>query len=153
MNDFDRRGRAGRAAAVAAAIGFSAIAAFQAALAAGAPWGHAAWGGAHARLSTAERIGSATAVVVWATAALIVLGRGGFWGGRRQARLLSWATWFFAGLSLAGALLNFGSPSRWENFILGPFAFVLGILCIVVARSSPNGRVRGRMSAVEPPPP
>ena len=71
--------RTGRAAAVAAAIGFAGIAVFELALAAGAPWGHAAWGGAHADLSAAQRAGSAVAVVVWAGAALIVLGRAGLW--------------------------------------------------------------------------
>ena len=34
-----------RVAAVVAAIGFAGIAIFQLALAAGAPWGYAAWGG------------------------------------------------------------------------------------------------------------
>jgi len=51
MKVFARTGRAGRAAAVAAAIGFAGIAIFQVALAAGAPWGHAAWGGAQQRSS------------------------------------------------------------------------------------------------------
>jgi len=37
-----------RLAAVAAAIGFGGIAIFELALAAGAPLGHAAWGGSHA---------------------------------------------------------------------------------------------------------
>src|SRR4051794_13753257 len=63
-----------RIAAVAAAIGFAGIALFQAVLAAGAALGDAAWGGAHAHLSTADRIGSAVAVFVWTAAALIVLG-------------------------------------------------------------------------------
>jgi hypothetical protein len=37
--------RVGPRAGILAAIGFAALAVFQAALAAGAPWGHAAWGG------------------------------------------------------------------------------------------------------------
>ena len=48
--------------AVAAAAGFLAIAAFQAALALGAPLGRAAWGGIHARLPVKLRIASAFAV-------------------------------------------------------------------------------------------
>ena len=39
-----------RVAAVVAAIGFAGIAIFQLTLAAGAPWGYAAWGGASAHL-------------------------------------------------------------------------------------------------------
>jgi hypothetical protein len=56
---------AARTAAVLAAVGFLALALFQAALAAGADWGHAAWGGANAELSSAQRIGSAVAVLIW----------------------------------------------------------------------------------------
>jgi hypothetical protein len=40
--------RVAREAAVLASIGFAGIAIFQLRLAAGAPWGHAAWGGANA---------------------------------------------------------------------------------------------------------
>jgi hypothetical protein len=64
-----------RTAAVAAAVGFIAIAAFQLALALGAPLGRAAWGGAHLHLPTSLRIASAFAVGVWVLAALIILGR------------------------------------------------------------------------------
>lgn len=130
--------RTGRAAAVAAAIGFAGIAIFQIALAAGAPLGHAAWGGAHAHLSTALRMGSAAAVAVWAAAALIVLGRAGVWAAGRRTRLFRWGTWFLAGVSGIAALMNFASHSRWENLIFGPAALVLAALCIVVARSAPG---------------
>jgi hypothetical protein len=90
LNRLTPTARTGRTAAVAAAIGFAGIAVFEMALAAGAPWGHAAWGGAQADLSAAQRIGSAIAVVVWAAAALIVLGRAGLWSAGRRARLFGW---------------------------------------------------------------
>ena len=51
MNVVTRSDRVARTAAVLAAIGFAGLAIFQAALAAGAPWGHAAWGGEEAHLS------------------------------------------------------------------------------------------------------
>jgi hypothetical protein len=128
-----------RRAAVAASIGFAGIAAFQAALAAGAPWGHAAWGGAHAELSTAQRGGSAAAVVVWAAAALIVLGRAGFLGTGLAAVFRSGA-WVLAAVSGIAAVMNFASQSRWENVILGPTALLLALLCTVVARGAPERR-------------
>ncbi len=131
--------RTGRTAAVAAAIGFAGIAIFEIALAAGALWGHAAWGGAHVHLSTAQRIGSTVAVVVWAAAALIVLGRAGLWSAGRRTRLFRWGTWFLASVSGIAALMNFASHSRWENLIFGPAALVLTALCILVARSSTSG--------------
>ena len=119
-----------------AAIGFGVLVVFQAVLAAGAPLGEAAWGGAEPDLSTAERVASGVAVVVWTSAALIVLGRAGFWGGGGSRRAFRWGTWFFAGATAIGAILNFASQSRWENFIWGPLALVLAVLCTIVARST-----------------
>jgi|GEM_PF-613086 len=130
--------RTAHRAAVAAAIGFAGIAVFEIALAAGAPLGYAAWGGAHAHLSTAQRIGSAVAVVVWVAAALVVLGRAGWWSAGRRTRLFRWGTWFLAGVSGVAALMNFASHSRWENLTFGPAALILMALCIVVARSAPG---------------
>jgi len=60
-------------AAVAAAVGLVGVSLFQLVLASGASAGRAAWGGSRASLSPALRIGSAIA------AALIVLGRAGYW--------------------------------------------------------------------------
>jgi hypothetical protein len=122
-------------AAALAATGFAALAVFQLALAAGAPWGHAAWGGENANLSAAQRSASAVAAVVYVAAALIVLCRGGvIWPARRNAAIFRRGTWFLAVAMVVGALPNFASQSRWENFILGPLALVLGTLCVVVAR-------------------
>jgi hypothetical protein len=98
--------------------------------------GHAAWGGEHAELSTAQRIGSAVAVIVWAAAILIVLGRAGLWArGPRLALVFRWGTWFLAAVSVLAALVNFASQSRLENFIFGPLALVLALLCTLVARA------------------
>jgi hypothetical protein len=128
--------RAARTAAVLAAVGFVGLALFQVALAAGADWGHAAWGGANAELSSAQRIGSAVAVLIWTAAALVVLGRAGLlWSGRGPARLYRWGTWVAAAGSALGSLANVASQSRYENVVLGPLALALAILCAVVARS------------------
>jgi hypothetical protein len=136
VSRFRPREHAARTAAVLAAVGFLALALFQVALAAGADWGHAAWGGASAELSSAQRIGSAVAVLIWTTAALVVLGRAGFlWSGRGVARFYRRGTWVVAAGSALGSLANFASQSRYENFILGPLALALAILCVVVARS------------------
>jgi hypothetical protein len=124
-------------AAALAAIGFSSLAIFQAALAAGAPWGHAAWGGADAHLSAGQRGASAVAAVIYVGATLIVLCRAGIiWHPRSNAALFRWGTWFFAVAMAIGAVPNFASQSRWENFIFGPLALGLAALCIVVARAA-----------------
>jgi hypothetical protein len=124
-----------RTAAVAAAVGFLAIAAFQVALALGAPLGRAAWGGTRAELPTGLRIASAVAVVVWALAATIVLGRAGFDVFSLPDAVVRWGTWILIGLSLLGALMNFASSSPWERFLWAPLALILAALCFVVARS------------------
>jgi hypothetical protein len=136
MNLVTSSDRVARLAAVLAAIGFTFLAVFQAALAAGAPWGHAAWGGDNAHLSSGQRVASAVAVIIYVAAALIVLGRAGIIWRARSAALLRWGTWFFAVAMAIGAVPNFASQSRWENFIFGPLALVLAALCVVVARAA-----------------
>ena len=126
-----------RLAAALASIGFAVIAVFQAALAAGAPWGHAAWGGEGAHLSAGQRMASAIAAMIYVAATLIVLCRAGIiWPERSNAALSRWGTWFLAVAMAVGAVPNFASQSRWENVIFGPLALVLAALCIVVARAA-----------------
>jgi hypothetical protein len=126
-----------RLAGALAAIGFASLVIFQAALAAGAPWGHAAWGGADAHLSAGRRSASAVAAVIYVAATLIVLCRAGIiWRARSNAALFRLGTWFFAVAMALGAVPNLASQSGWENFILGPLALVLAALCVVVARAA-----------------
>lgn len=121
--------------AMLAAIGFVVIAAFQVALALGAPLGRAAWGGAQDRLPMRLRIGSAIAVVVWVLAALIVLARGGSPVIALPSIVVDWGTWGLAGLSAIGAVMNFASSSPWERFGWGPLALILAALCVLLAIS------------------
>jgi hypothetical protein len=123
-----------RIAAVAVAVGFLLQAAFQAALAVGAPLGSASWGGAYeGQLPTGLRIASGVAVCVYVLFALIVLGRGGIRGVPLPYGVLRWGTWVLAGLMLVGALPNLASSSGWERFGWGPLALILALLCLFVA--------------------
>ncbi len=124
--------------AVVAAAGFIVIAAFQAALALGAPLGRAAWGGTHTRLPTRFRIASAIVVGVWILASLIVLGRAGFELSPLPDGIERWGTWILVGLLPLGALMNFASSSRWERYLWGPLALILATLMLVVAREGWN---------------
>jgi hypothetical protein len=124
-----------QAAALIAAVGFLAIAAFQAALALRAPLGRAAWGGAHVRLPTGLRIASALATGFWVLAALVVLERGGFEVSPLSPAVGRWGTWVLVVLLPIGAIMNFASSSRWERFLWGPVAVLLAGLCLVLARS------------------
>jgi hypothetical protein len=124
-----------RSAAVAAAIVCLGIAGFQAALAAGAPLGRAAWGGGSTDLATGYRIASAFAVAVWLLAAAVVLERAGFDVSPLAGAVVRWGTWVVFGLALVGALMNAASRSPWERFLWAPVSLVLAILVFVVARS------------------
>ena len=119
-----------RRAAQAATVGFAALAVFQAALAAGAPLGAAAWGGADAHLTTAQRVGSALSVAFFTGAILVVRAR----ARGRQERRFRWGTWTVAVVLGLAALANLASESLWENFLLAPVALVLAALCVVLAR-------------------
>jgi hypothetical protein len=122
-----------RTAAVLAAIGFVLVAGFQAALALGAPWGRAAWGGAHDRLPSGLRVASGFAVVFWLVAAFVVLARAGFDWSPFPSGAATWGTWVLFGMLVLGTFLNLASRSRLERVIQTPIAAVLAILCVVVA--------------------
>ena len=124
-------------AAVLAAGGFALIAGFQLLLALGAPLGRAAWGGAVARIPSRLRIASAVAVVVWAVAAVIILGRAGVLDVPLPQVVLDIGAWALVVLSGLGALVNFASSSPWERFGWGPLALALALLSLVVATSPP----------------
>lgn len=115
----------------AAALGCLVVAAFEVALALGAPWGRAAWGGAHGgELPAGLRVASALASVVWVGGTLLVVARGRGRGGR----VVRVVTWGLGGLLLVGAVMNFASSSPYERYGWGPLALLLGGLTIRVAR-------------------
>jgi CBS-domain-containing membrane protein len=118
-----------RRAAQAATVGFAALAVFEAALAAGAPLGHAAWGGSAAHLTTSQRVASAAAVALWVAAIAVVRGR----AAGRSGRGYRWGAWGLVAILGASALANVASESAWENFLLAPVALLLAVLCGVVA--------------------
>ena len=122
-------------AAVVAAVGFLVIAVFQVALAAGAPLGRAAWGGAVARLPSRLRRASAVSAVIWLVAAVLILGRVGIEIVPLPAVVTTVGAWVLVVVSVLGALVNVASSSRWERFGWGPLALVLAFLSLVVAIS------------------
>jgi hypothetical protein len=124
---------AARSAASVAAVGFVGIAFFQAALAMGAPWGRAAWGGAHERLPIGLRVASGFAVGLWLAAALVVLARAGYDVSPIPVSVAGWVTWVLFGMLVVGTLLNLASRSRLERLIQTPIAGGLSFLCLVVA--------------------
>ena len=131
----DRRSRTTRRVAGGAAAGFLVVASFQVAVAFGAPFGAAAFGGAHVgTLPPAFRVISAVAAGFWVLAALHALSRGGIT--RRFRRLGNWrVTWALAGVTAVGALMNAASSSPWERFGWAPYTLALAVLSLILARS------------------
>ena len=125
-------------AAQAASIGFAAMVAFQIALAAGAPLGHAAWSGADAHLSTAQRVGSAVSVAFYALAIIVVCRRA---AGRTERRY-RWGTWALVCILGISTLMNAASSSPWERYLLAPIALALAALCAVVAHGASRATAR-----------
>jgi hypothetical protein len=124
-----------RTAALIAAAGLLAIAAFQFALAAGAPLGRAAWGGASDRLPTRLRVSSAVAVVIWVLATLVILARADYLTLPGPREVVTWGAWAVVGLLILGAFVNVASRSRWERFGWGPLAAILAACSLIVAAS------------------
>lgn len=103
---------------------------FQLALACGAPWGRAAYGGRHDRLPVRLRVTSAGAAVFWAVATLIFLPRTGLSG---SAPPPGAAIWVAVGIFAAATLLNAATRSRVERAIWLPVSALLLVSSLVVA--------------------
>ncbi len=132
-------GRGTGRAAVIAATGFVVVAGFQLLLALGVPWGRAAWGGGQATLPAEMRVASSISMAVFIGAALVVLGRAGYWG-MRFSGAYRVGTWFLTAAMGLGAVLNLASSSVWERFIWAPVALVLALAALVVARGRSGDR-------------
>ena len=111
------------------------MAAFQAALAVGAPLGAHVLGGRQAgRLPVRLRVFSGIAAVILVAAALVVLARGGVIGWPAGlAGVLVPATWVIAGFMALNTLGNLASRSRLERTMLAAVTAVLAVLSAYVA--------------------
>jgi hypothetical protein len=119
---------------IVAVVLLGVIVLFQAALALGAPWGAAAWGGQHPGvLPTRLRIASGVAaVLIYPTIIAVVLASAGLIGDGWLPVDGTVLMWVLAGLLALGALANFASRSPRER-IWGPVALAVAICCAVIA--------------------
>lgn len=116
--------------AILAVVILALLAVFQLALAAGAPLGHYAWGGAHRVLPRNLRISSVVSVVIYAVVALVLLDRAGL------IELIDFdqvAAWVVFAYFAAGIVLNAISRSRPERLVMTPIVLVLSALSLLVA--------------------
>lgn len=123
------------AVAIVAATLLGIIAVFQIALAAGAPWGAASWGGRHpGKLPTGYRIGSAVAgLFFYPAVAAYILGSAVVFGDERSSGGEA-GLWVLTGLFGLSSVINLISPSKVER-IWAPVALVLTVCCAILAIS------------------
>jgi hypothetical protein len=134
-NDRDRRSRCTRRVAGVTASGFLIVAAFQVALALGAPFGRAALGGANAgRLPPELRLVTTVVAAFWVLAAVHALSRGGFTKSFPRLRNRRF-TWALVGVTALGALMNAASSSPWERYGWAPYTLFLMVVCLILALS------------------
>lgn len=119
-------------AAITATVLFVALAVFQAFLAAGAPIGRFAWGGAHTRLPARLRIGSIVSIVIYAVFAIVLLDRAAVISVLPEV-VSAVGSWVIFAYSVLGIGMNAISRSRPERFTMTPLCAVLAALSLVVA--------------------
>jgi hypothetical protein len=125
-----------RVSAIIYAIVTFGVVAFQIALAAGAPWGAYAMGGAApGRFPPALRIGAIIQAVLLAGMAAVILARAGLilpgW-----SRVSHWLVWIVVALTAFSLILNLITPSAGERGIWAPTLLLLLISSLIVAFSS-----------------
>jgi len=125
--------RKSKAAALVYAIVSGGVIGFQFALAAGAPWGSIAMGGAFPwQYPPAMRVAALVQAAVIVLMVCVILSRAAIAlpGWSRAAR---WLAWVVVGLGAVGVVLNVITPSADERMIWAPVAFLLFVSSAVVA--------------------
>ena len=125
-----------RVAAITYAIVTFGVVAFQIALAAGAPWGAYAMGGASpGQFPPTLRVGAMVQAVLLAGMAAVILAQAGvilpgWW------RVPHWLVWIVVALTALSLVLNLITPSAGERAIWLPTLALLLISSLLVAFSS-----------------
>jgi hypothetical protein len=129
-----------RVAALLYAVICAGVVAFQIALAAGAPWGAYAMGGASpGQFPPALRMAGLVQAALIVGMAAIVLSRAGLilagW-----SRVSGWLVWVVVAVTAMSLVLNLITPSAGERTLWAPVLLVLLASSAVVAMKRPSGR-------------
>jgi hypothetical protein len=119
--------------AVLAEIVLLVMSLFHLALAAGLPWGVAAWGGTHRIPPSTRRAGSVAAAAALACARLVILARAGLVVPGAHSMLVRVASWAFAGYFALNTLGHLSSTRRVERVGMTPVAAMLAVCFAIVA--------------------
>lgn len=130
-------------AAIIYAIVTFGVVVFEIALAAGAPWGAYAMGGAFpGQFPPAMRIAAIVQAVLLAGMAAVVLARAGLilpaW-----SQASRWLVWIVVAIMALGLVLNLITPSAGERAIWAPTVAILLISSLIVAFSSSSATAAG----------
>ena len=109
---------------------------FQLALAAGAPWGEFAVGGASpGQFPPTLRVTAVIQAALIVGMVTVVLARAGifFTGWMRRAR---WLIWVVVGYGVIGLILNLITPSAGERALWAPVALVMLVSSVIVAKGT-----------------
>jgi hypothetical protein len=116
-------------------IAASVVVLFQLALAAGAPWGGWAMGGAYpGQFPPALRVAAVVQAALLVGMALVVLAGAGLFA-PRWARHTRWLIWVVVAYSVIGFILNVITPSPGERAIWAPVTLLMLVCSAIVARS------------------
>lgn len=114
------------------------VVAFQVALAAGAPWGAYAMGGAYpGQFPPALRVAAVVQAALLTGMAAVVLARGGLML-NRWSRVSRWLIWGVVAFATVSLVLNLITPSKLERAIWAPVALIMLVTSVVVARKQPS---------------
>jgi len=109
------------------------VGAFQVALAFGAPWGEAAWGGRNPGVLPGRiRVASAIAALLYPLLALVVLASAGVVEASWRPGTGRVPMWILTGFFALGAVANFASRSPKERW-WGPVSLAIAICCGLIA--------------------
>ncbi len=109
---------------------------FQLALAAGAPWGEWAMGGAFpGQFPPTLRVAAVVQAVLLTGMALVVLTRATVFV-PRWARHARWLIWVVVAYSVIGLILNLITPSAGERALWAPVTLIMLVSSLVVASGS-----------------
>jgi hypothetical protein len=119
-------------AAIAACAMLTGLGVFQAALAAGTPWGHLAWGGKFKELPWLLRGASFLTIILYGFAVAIIVQRAGVATVLPQA-MVDIGIWVVVGVLVLGVAANAISRSMPERLAMTPLTAILLILTLIVA--------------------